>query len=247
MRHLEVADFYLQGLVKSREVSVRKVKGTENVPDLGTKYLAWTVMQRFLRKLDVKLLTFAGAAVLPVGEAVVTDLVISAETLAEFGENLDAAIDMLKWKLTIFVGLLVLMEMCYSFAEKVFVEVVADKAKVFLGHFGCGCGRRRQGAANPNTEREELVARPRQPMTRPVAQQHHFPLQPWVYAVKEQGSLKVHLFPGCHSLASRSLQSQGLAKGICYHCAAKRKEATQAEAQRVVLDLESQVEVVLGA
>ena len=69
LRHLEATQFFWQGLVKQGVITIRKVKGTEHVADLGTKYLTWPKMVQLLKKLDVKLLSFAGASLLPGGEA----------------------------------------------------------------------------------------------------------------------------------------------------------------------------------
>ena len=65
LRHLEVEQFFLQQLVKQGQVIVQKMKGDEQVWDIGTKHLAWPKLQNLLQMLNLKLLKLASASVLP--------------------------------------------------------------------------------------------------------------------------------------------------------------------------------------
>jgi hypothetical protein len=69
MRHMETEAFFLQGLIRQKEISIKKKLGTEHPPDIATKHLPWSQMVKLLGMLDVKLLTLAGLAVLPGAEA----------------------------------------------------------------------------------------------------------------------------------------------------------------------------------
>ena len=51
LRHLETGYLWLQDVLSRKRLSIRKVKGTENLADLGTKYLKFEDIERHLRFL----------------------------------------------------------------------------------------------------------------------------------------------------------------------------------------------------
>ena len=51
VRHLETGYLWLQDLVTARRISVKKVKGTDNPADLGTKHLKAEDVQKHLHFL----------------------------------------------------------------------------------------------------------------------------------------------------------------------------------------------------
>ena len=62
LRHLDTQALWIQGAVRSRRVSVEKVKGTENPADLMTKHLDGTELIEHLRRLGVHVQGLAEAA-----------------------------------------------------------------------------------------------------------------------------------------------------------------------------------------
>ena len=130
LRHLEATQFFLQGLVKQGVITIRKVKGTEHVPDIGTKYLAWSVMEKLLKKMDVKLLTFAGASLLPVADGVVTeddggpsvtiDIWRMYGAVVSANEMLKQAIGELQTTVMMAVVMLLILKIGFAVGEKCF-------------------------------------------------------------------------------------------------------------------------------
>lgn len=244
MRHLQVQEFYLQGLVKQGLISVKKVKGTEQVADLGTKYLSWPVMQKLLGMLDVKLLTFGGAAILPKCEAASSDIVTTATSLVFIGEQLDYLIEWIKWKFFVLLMMLLLVRLVWGLIEKVMVEITAEKAKVLLGKLACCRGRPQR----ETTERDELRT-PEVIVMRPELVVKDVYLRPVneVHGIVERGNLKVHLYGNCGSLMSRSSETKGVTKQVCQHCRDRKKLEDKKEVDRVTSDIESQIEDQAGA
>ena len=50
-RHIQVRWLWIQDAIRDKVVRLRKVSGTENVADMGTKYLDGSTHQRLLQKL----------------------------------------------------------------------------------------------------------------------------------------------------------------------------------------------------
>ncbi len=65
LRHVETEYFFLQALVREGIIKVTKVKGEDNVADLGTKHLAWPRMQHLLRMLSVRIIAASGVVLVP--------------------------------------------------------------------------------------------------------------------------------------------------------------------------------------
>lgn len=139
MRHLEVIKFYLQELAKMGLIDIKKVAGTNQIADLGTKYLGWPVMERLLKRLDVKLMTFGGklilgAVFLPTGEAARSEeLMLATRFLVDITEQIDMLLYGLRWRVCLLLMLIIAGRLVWLICEKVAVEIATDKAKAFLG------------------------------------------------------------------------------------------------------------------
>jgi hypothetical protein len=57
VRHLHVSTLWLQEAVQNRRLRLEKTKGTENVADLGTKYLAATQLESCMKLAGMRILT----------------------------------------------------------------------------------------------------------------------------------------------------------------------------------------------
>lgn len=233
MRHLEVAHFFLQGLAKAQILAIVKIKGTEHVPDLGTKYLSWPVMEKLLRMLYVKLLTFAGAAILPTCEAAeVGEVTISGTTLLLLSDQIDLLLEALRFKLVMLIMILVALKLLWSLAEKIIVEVTAERTRVLLDQ--CGCCRRRDERA-----RERVI--PMRAQLQNVAA-IRAPALTQVHGCIEVGKHKVHLYEQCTSLLSRQESRRGTTKDICYYCEQKKKAEFKLESERFKRDVLASLE-----
>lgn len=217
MRHLEVQNFFLQGLIKERQVTVKKVKGTEQIADLGMKHLSWPTMVTLLQMMDVKLLTLGGVSILPTCEAAATTEVrIVGDALIALNDQLDVALEQLKVKLVWLVLLLLTLRIAWVFGEKVLVEMIAENLKAFLRRV-CGYGGRDSNEVEPVRQTIEIA----EPITQPIGVT---PQLTQVYGCRERGDLKVHLYPDCVQLRKRQRSTRGIDRDVCYYCAEKKKK-----------------------
>ena len=51
LRHVEVEELWLQQEISKKKVSVRKIRGTENTADIGTKAVKKDVSEYFMKKM----------------------------------------------------------------------------------------------------------------------------------------------------------------------------------------------------
>lgn len=218
MRHLEMQQFFLQGLIKDGQVVVNKVKGTEQIADIGTKHLTWPVLSKMLNMMDVKLLTFGGMSLLPTSEAAGgTELEITGNALIALNDQLDCALEKLKQKLIWILLFLLVMRLVWLFGEKILVELCADNLKAFLGRT-LGYGDRFNKERLPE---RQIVEIPEQPIARPSNPAVELTR---VHGCRESGNLKVHFYEDRASLRQRQPATKGVSKDICYHCAEKKKK-----------------------
>ena len=52
VRHVQVQDLWLQQKIRSKQIILRKVAGTENAADIGTKPLCSVAIEKFLKMLS---------------------------------------------------------------------------------------------------------------------------------------------------------------------------------------------------
>ena len=53
LRHVEVQHLWIQDTIKSRRITVERVKSAENVADMMTKYVSPTILSKLMRKVGV--------------------------------------------------------------------------------------------------------------------------------------------------------------------------------------------------
>jgi hypothetical protein len=88
LRHVETEYFFLQSLVREGIIKVTKIKGEDNVADLGTKHLAWPRMAHLLKMLSVRIVAATGAVLVPAATAAPTgNAMVTEETARGFLQN----------------------------------------------------------------------------------------------------------------------------------------------------------------
>ena len=72
LRHLETGYFWLQDVLAQRRLSIRRVKGTSNLADLGTKHLKFEDIEKHLSFLSFSFQDGRSTAVLAIGLVMVS-------------------------------------------------------------------------------------------------------------------------------------------------------------------------------
>ena len=60
VRHLDVADLWVQDRVRSREITLRKIAGQSNPPDILTKYVERDILEGHLNRLGLRMTSGQG-------------------------------------------------------------------------------------------------------------------------------------------------------------------------------------------
>ena len=246
LRHLETAYFFLQDLVKSGVVVMKKVKGTEQIADIGTKHLSWAVMSKLFQMMDVKLLTLAGMSILP-GVDGAAEMTITVGEIANANYMVEYMTEQMQSKAMLLMLVIIIMKVVWVIGEKLMIE---GAIRALLGLIGYGEKKKekqRLTDAETQTEiievAEEPVAAPVVPVRRVVRKVHtyHYGMNKVFMCSTGVRSctLKVHTSAACQTLRGRASTTTVIPLDMCRLCGGENVR-TEEE------DLDGQEQIRIG-